>query len=354
MGVFVSEVSNYVTLNPLCRVVQCDLKSSANIMKRARKYPIKPDPIATNPIATNRTTPGLTMPDLLGTSQPKNVQSLWIGYASDQNELETELDWVRTSLELQFNVNTTLVNQSSDAGTQVAQWLERNHLTNAASPVFISSRYRSDNLVEVINSLKSNLRDCEVYCILGQWWVGHKRTLPLPLGNPVFYWYELYDSLLPEINRSQQPARLLDFPTSSRAMSESALICSNNPELRRMWGESLQHHGIHTVALIDLDAIPESHFNYILVDADSNHAANPSVDCDLVDCDLVDTQRLERLPQLVATLRRRYPKSVIATLMGFPEWQSSQAVLQSGANMIVGKPCRVAGLVSSLRSFMMQ
>jgi len=288
-------------------------------------------------------------PDPLGKGQ-----ILWIGFASEQNELETELDWVRTSLALQFNVHASVIKRSSDAITQVAECLERNQMPKTASRVLISSRYRSDDLVEVINSLKSYLPDCEFYCILGQWWVGHKRTLPLPTGTPIFYWYELYDLLLPEMKRSQQSASILDSATSSRVMSESALVCSSDPELRRMWGESLRHYGIHTVALINFGAIPESQFDYILVDADSNHAANPSVDCDLVDCDLVDTERLERILRLVATLRRRYPKSVIATLMGFPEWQSSQAVLQSGANMIVGKPCRVAGLVSSLRSFMMQ
>jgi len=353
-------------------------------MKRARKNPITPDPIATSPIATDQTTPGPTMPypsgsgqsgtgqsgsgslnagqlgsDQLGSNelnsdQLRKGQSLWIGFVSDQDELETELDWVRTSLEFRFDVQVAIVKQSSDAVTQLEQYLERNRLANTASPVFISSRYRSDNLVEVIKSLKSSLPGCEIYCILGQWWVGHKRTLPLPSGTPIFYWYEFYDLLLPEMKRSQQSASILNSATSSRVMSESALVCSSDPELRRMWGESLRHYGIHTVALIDFDAIPESQFDYVLVDADSNHAANPSVDCDLVDCDLVDTERLERILQLVATLRRRYPKSVIATLMGFPEWQSSQAVLQSGANMLVGKPCRVAGLVSSLRSFMMQ
>ena len=163
MGVFVREVSSYVTLNPLCRVVHCDLKSSANSMKRSRKNPIKPDPIA-----ADRTMPEVLMPDPLGTGQPKNVQILWLGFVSDQDELETELDWVRTSLELPFKVHATLITQSSDAVTQVAQYLERNHRVDTDSLVFISSRYRSDNLVEVIKSLKSSLPGCEIYCILGQ------------------------------------------------------------------------------------------------------------------------------------------------------------------------------------------
>jgi len=333
-------------------------------MKRARKYPIKPDQMPREQLAPHQLGPeplgvdpsGVDLSGVVPSGVvpsgvvPSGLEAMgreqirWIGFASDQNEPETELDWVRTSLELQFNVVTTRIKQSSDAGTEVAQWLERNHLTNAASPVFISSRYRSDNLVEVINSLKSNLPACEIYCILGQWWVGHKRTLPLPSGNQIFYWYEFYDLLLPEMKKSQQLAKLLGSATSNRVMSESALVCSNDSELRRMWGESLRHHDIHTVAIIDFDAIPESQFNYILVDADSNQTPISSVDGNF----------LESLLRLVATLRRRYPKSIIATLMGFPEWQASQAVLQSGANMIVGKPCRVAGLVSSLRSFTMQ
>jgi len=325
-------------------------------MKRARKNPIKP-----GLIAADETTCDLTMPapsgtgqlgsslmnaDRLGADQLKKGQILWIGFVSDQDEVETEMDWVRTSLAIQFDVQVALFKDSSDAVSQVAHWSEQNHLANAASPVFISSRYRSDDLVEVIKSLKSNLPACKIYCILGQWWVGHKRTLPLPTGTPIFYWYELYDLLLPEMKKSQQSASKLDSAASSRVMSESALVCSNDPELRRMWGESLRHYGIHTVALIDFDAIPESQFDYILVDADSNQTASPSVDCDLV-----DTDRLERLPRLVATLRRRFPNSVIATLMGFPDWQSTQTVLKSGANFVAGKPCRVAGLVSSLRSF---
>ncbi len=108
-----------------------------------------------------------------------------------------------------------------------------------------------------------------------------------------------------------------------------------------MWSELLQQYGIHAVALIDFDAIPESEFNYVLVDTDSNQSAILSGTRD----------QQSGLSKLVATLRKRCPRAVIAILLGFPQWQAAQAALESGANIVAGKPCRIAGLVSSLRSF---
>jgi CheY-like chemotaxis protein len=276
---------------------------------------------------------------------------LWISFASEdldkEQQAESELDWVRTRLESHFAVDILVVTQSSEAPIQISQYLDRRardkHLSSSNVPtrVLVSSLLRSDPVAEVISTLKSGLPNCFVHCVLGQWWVGHKRTQPMPPGSSAFYWYELYDLLFPELKTQSQLPILSDVNAPGTVSFESALICSDNPELRRMWSELLQQDGIHAVALIDFDAVPESEFNYVLVDVDSNHSAILSG----------TGNQQDGLSKLVATLRKRCPRAVIATLLGFPQWQAALGALESGANIVAGKPCRISGLICSLRSF---
>ncbi|MCY2973549.1 MAG: hypothetical protein NTW52_02660 [Planctomycetota bacterium] len=315
-------------------------------MKRARKSPLTPKP---TPDSILDSTTSSSLAPVLDVVQEERL--LWISFASEDIEkdqkAESELDWVRTRLEFHFPLDALVVTQSSEVPIQISQYLERRsrdkHLSSSQFPtrVLVSSLLRNDPVAEVIAKFKSGLPDCAMHCILGQWWIGHKRTQPLPPGNWVFYWYELYDLLLPELKTQSQSPILWDVKIPGALPFESALICSDNPELRRMWGELLQQYGIHSIALIDFDAIPESEFNYVLVDIDSNQSAILS--------GIRDTQ--DGLLKLVATLRKRCPGAVIATFFGFPQWQAAQAALESGANIVAGKPCRMSGLVSSLRNF---
>jgi CheY-like chemotaxis protein len=314
-------------------------------MKRARKSPVTPN---RTPDSTLDSTTGSTLAPALDVV-PKE-RFLWISFASEEidkfRQAVSELDWVRTRLEFHFPVDVLVVKQSSEAPNQISQYLERRaleHLSSSQVPtrVLVSSLLRSDPIAEVISKLKSGLPDCHASCILGQWWIGHKRTQPLPPGSSVFYWYELYDLLLPELKTHSQPPIFSDVKAPDTVPFESALICSDNPELRRMWSELLQQYGIHAVALIDFDAIPESEFSYVLVDVELNQSEILS--------GMGDTQH--GLLKLVATLRKRCSGAVIATLLSFPQWQVAQAVLELGANIVAGKPCRISGLISSLRSF---
>jgi CheY-like chemotaxis protein len=306
-------------------------------MKRARKSPVSPDLIP-DPTSVS------------GLESVREERLLWISFTSKaQREDEhtvSELDWVRTRLEAHFPVDELTVTQSSEAPKQISQYLEQRDLGRLSNPqvptrVFVSSLSRSDPVVEIIAVLKRCLPNCVVNCVLGQWWVGHKRTQPLPPLNSVTYWYELYDLLLPDLKEQNQTPILSELRKQEPVAFESALICSDNPELRRMWSELLQQHGIHPVALIDFNAIPESDFSYVLVDTDFYNPEIAAGTCNLQD---------ERL-SLVATLRKRFPKAVIATLMGFPQWPPAQSALESGSDIVAGKPCRITGLISSLRSF---
>jgi hypothetical protein len=269
---------------------------------------------------------------------------LWASFASDQHELDTELDWVRSCLELHFKVGLTNIHRSSSVESQVIKCSGQMGDGGVASRVFVTSRYRNDDVTQLVDSFKTHFPQSAIYCILGQWWVGHKRTLPLPAAYSVFYWYQLYDLLLPETKLARQSASLLDSEAMNPVRAESALVLASDPEMRRMWGDSLNEMGIHSVALMDFASIPESDFSYVLVDADSQFASFSNMN--KPSTDLLPSL----LPNLVQVLRKRYPRSIIAVFSGFPEWPSGQALLLSGANIIAGKPCRFAGLVSSLRS----
>ncbi len=306
-------------------------------MKRARKSPVSPDLIPDPP-----TDPGL--------DSVREEHLLWVSFSSkaqsEGEHTDSELDWVRSRLEAHFPVDVLSVTQSSEAPKQISQYLEQRALGRLSNPnvptrVVVSSLSRSDPVVEIIAVLKRCLPNCVVNCVLGQWWVGHKRTQPLPHANAVTYWYELYDLLLPDLKEQNQTPILSEIRKQEAVAFESVLICADNPELRRMWSELLQQHGIHSVALLDFNAIPESDFSYVLVDTDFN---NPEIAAGA--CNLQDGRS-----SLVATLRKRFPKAVIATLMGFPQWPTAQAALESGSDIVLGKPCRITGLVSSLRSF---
>jgi len=254
---------------------------------------------------------------------------IWIDLNPGEYDCKSETAWVRDRLELHCKLEVICVSDWQLGITQVAARLQQNE-QNMEIPIVIASRYRSDAVVQFLNGLQKLIPSGHVTYLLGQWWAGHKRTFLLPNGHSAYYWYQLYDGFLND----------LALLHTSRPERESALVISTNPELRRMWTDSLPNESIHVTSLVERWSLPDSPFSYIIFDADIPTNLEP------------DSRggEPESPTSFIRNLRRRYPNSTIAALFGFPEWSSTRGSLEAGADIVIGKPFLWSNFLSSLRS----
>jgi CheY-like chemotaxis protein len=200
--------------------------------------------------------------------------------------------------------------------------------------VFLASCSRSDPLVEEAERLVRRFPRARVLVVLGEWWVGHRRTWRLPAAVTTVYWYELHDRLLPLFLDPPLPAGgLRDLSNAAVAAvdgqvsTRTALVVSDQPEARRLWMDILPSYGFHVFASRHVDEIPAGH-------------------CDLLICD----PSVDPSPMEIAKLRQVYPAARLLACFGFPRWHRVAACLDAGADLISAKPFHLEGLVRSFSS----
>ncbi len=214
--------------------------------------------------------------------------------------------------------------------------------------------------------------------VLGENWTGHRRTMPLPEFVVPFYWYELYDRILPwscrsssgasgcsplflEGNRSASP-RVLRLLQEACAVSapesferrevclnrwkRSALVVSENQTTASLWEDWLERQGIvsvishpdslrfqfqPTLVIIDLDAPPRACSAKVRVTS-SEPRKEP-------------TPLPEFWYETVTRVRDAYPDSLLVTLDSFPRWDHWYELTSLGVDVLLPKPFNCHGLL---------
>ncbi len=209
--------------------------------------------------------------------------------------------------------------------------------------------------------------------LLGDDWVGHRRTFPLPETMQTFYWYELYDRVLPWLvnlthdtpnesstvssnpagNRKVSPRvqRLIDTSlavesrlTANKSTAnpiELALVVTETTTTRQLWCDAFERYKIQCVATtptqFELWAKPD----VIVIDIESEPLA-------------VRERHLEENggPRacLVRKVAQQFPDAIVVVAEPFPRWEDWRILKQWGADIIVAKPFQLAGILDTILS----
>lgn len=252
---------------------------------------------------------------------------------------------------------------------------------NPLPVLLIAIESRFDPSLEMIKRLEQNaapndLQQCSVpwAVVLGDDWVGHRRTHPLPESLQTFYWYELYDRLLPWLIGLSHPAngvasadpsgnthkrrvsprvqRIIDTSVSigSRLESEAtglnpirmAMLVSETATTRQLWCNALNTQGIQGLATtpdnVDLWTTPD----LIVIDLESEPL-------ELQQSRVAMGLECPRL-SLVRRLSNLFPDATLLVADAFPKWETWLILREAGADILVAKPFQLTGVFDTLRN----
>ena len=247
--------------------------------------------------------------------------------------------------------------------------------------LLIAMESRFESAVDFVKGLEQpvapvDLKNCAVpWCVLlGDDWVGHRRTFPLPETFPTFYWYELFDRVLPWLlnlsvdaltesskvssnsigNRRVSPRvqRLIDtsLAIESRLKNRKpnansvdlALVVTETATARQLWCDAFARYKIQCVATtptkFELWAKPD----VIVIDIESE----PLV----VRERLLAEGRGGPRASLVRQVAQQFPDAIIVVAEPFPRWDNWRTLMQLGADIIVAKPFQIAGILDTILS----
>lgn len=211
--------------------------------------------------------------------------------------------------------------------------------------------------------------------LLGDDWVGHRRTYPLPETMQSFYWYEWYDRVLPWLvdqsnGRTSKPVTDPDASTNPRKLSprvqrlidaslsmdhrlrcnksngnsiKMALVVTATATTRQLWSDALSRHEIQCVATtpenLELWANPDM----LVVDIESE----PWI--------VRERQKTGEngcaRSHLVRRLAIQFPKATMIVADAFPRWETWKTLIDCGADLIVAKPFQLPGILDTLERY---
>ena len=250
-----------------------------------------------------------------------------------------------------------------------------------SSVLLIAIESRFDPSLEMIKRLEQNAapNDLQEYSVpwavvLGEDWVGHRRTHPLPETLPTFYWYELYDRLLPWLIGLSHPAddvasadqsgnaskrrvsprvqRIIDTSVSIGSRLEDdatclnpirmAMVVSETATTRQLWCNALNTQGIQCLATtrdnVDLWTTPD----LIVIDLESEPL-------ELQQSRVAMGMECPRLA-LVRRLSSQFPDAILLVADAFPKWETWLSLRVAGADILVAKPYQLTGVFDTLRN----
>ena len=258
------------------------------------------------------------------------------------------------------------------------------HLDQAnATPVLIAAiESRFEPAMDLVKSFDSSAAPNSTkamsipWCVLlGDDWVGHRRTFPLPESMQTFYWYEWYDRVFPWLvdpshGKTAKPSTESDAPTNPRKLSprvqrlidatlsmdkrlrcnksngnsiKMALVVTETATTRQLWCDALSRHAIQCVATppenLELWANPDM----LVVDIESE----PWIVRERQQAGENGCAR----GSLVRRLARQFPKATMIVADAFPRWDTWKALKECGADLIVAKPFQLPGILDTLENF---
>jgi|GEM_PF-1486983 len=252
---------------------------------------------------------------------------------------------------------------------------------NPSSVLLIAIESRFDPSLEMIKRLEQNAAPNDLQekgvpwaVVLGDDWVGHRRTHPLPETLQTFYWYELYDRLLPWLIGLSHPAddvasadqsgnpnkrrvsprvqRIIDTSVSigSRLKDDAtclnpirmAMVVSETATTRQLWCNAFNTQGIQYLATtpdnVDLWTTPD----FIVIDLES-------APLELQESRVAMGMEIPRI-SLVRRLSNQFPDATLLVADAFPKWETWLSLRVAGADILVAKPYQLTGVFDTLRN----
>lgn len=313
-----------------------------------------------------------------GDSKGRNVELAWFG-PTDGCWAWLLQHFERVSLLSALEVRGWLEQQSDWSSTTVAKkGAARNAASKTKAPndsrealLIAAFEHRNDPRLNVWHSAFAEFptSSSRIATVLGSDWQGHRRTLPRPDATESFYWFQLFDRMIPWVLRTSQieqpPAslrksklaigtggtgsggtnprvvRLLEHygwyektlePLATQ--NQLAWIVSDHREHRMAWQETLVSYGVRTVS-----SRP----------GDGKFWATP--DLMVIDCSARDDHPSEQISpsmrEVVIHARGMYPEAFLVLADPFPAWERWGAWLELGVDALVPRPADFAGTLVS-------
>ena len=201
------------------------------------------------------------------------------------------------------------------------------------------------------NSAPSTFLDSNIALILGESWVGHRRTLPIPESLNTFYWYELFDRLLPSLDLKigatdfHVPARgqrIVRWQSISEHLAQidvlrnRVLVVADSATAHSMWQASL---GDRFASVLGVDSEQLDRFRFspemVLIDYEPGPSSVEQQGNDVYCQRVLDTLRI---------VRSRFPEAMTVVASGFPRWIDWEQWSKGGADVLFPKPGCLLGL----------
>lgn len=239
-----------------------------------------------------------------------------------------ELEWVRSEI--------SKVVEVVDVGKPLQT------PTTLPSFVYMASTNRIDAIEEHLDEIGKQFPGVPIRFVLGQWWTGHRRSWPITTEISYVYWYQVHDTLFPELLTAKNNL------SRSEPKACSALVVADLSSTRQMWLDVLPTIGLKGLATADTAHLPEGKVDVVFLDQkgletelkrEQNAESSAKFNYDIEE----DANR-------VAAVRRAYPNATILVSIGFPRWQVVARCLENGADYIVGKPFQLEGVRSLLQA----
>ncbi len=244
--------------------------------------------------------------------------------------------------------------------------------------VAVESRF-SDTLdlwhaIEQTDEPEKRARMVTVCGLLGDDWVGHRRTFPLSENLQSFYWYEFYDRILPWLFSLSEPTQAASVRSPMNAAGKRrisprvqrwidtslaierrtiggaavaksfklALVVTETATARQLWCDAFSSQNVQCLATtpcnLKIWATPE----VIVVDLESEPLA--------VREDSLRADHEARAETLVRQLVSQFPDAIILVTVSFPRWEAWDSLRECGADIIVAKPFQLTGIFDTLLS----
>ncbi|MCU0711339.1 MAG: response regulator [Pirellula sp.] len=201
------------------------------------------------------------------------------------------------------------------------------------------------------NDAISSSLDSSVCVLLGEPWVGHRRTQPIPESLNTFYWYELYDRLLPsldlgigrtDVHSPEKGQRIARWHSVAEKLAQievsgkRVLVVADSSTTHSMWCESFENR-YASVLGVDSEQLHRFRFqpHMVLID---HEAGPPMAD------EHASERHCQRVLDTLQHVRNRFPEAMTVVASGFPRWVDWERWSLGGADVLVPKPGCLLGL----------
>ncbi len=213
--------------------------------------------------------------------------------------------------------------------------------------------------------------------VLGEDWPGHRRTFPLPDPCVPFYWYELFDRILPwcepptdngtlnateaSVIRKRVPVigphiadaiqgctprvagwmrdAQIEWPNLSRdGITCQALVVTDTTTNRELWRDILSRLSVSVIFASPHTPIVDCEPDFVLLDV------SPPPRQSLAFRPIVNGSLPVFQHELVSRVRSKYPASMLGVFDAFPRWETWQVLTEMGVDALFPKPFSSFGL----------